>query len=44
MRVCVRCGSTRRLQVHRRVALVDGGSNELDNLELLCADCHLDSS
>jgi 5-methylcytosine-specific restriction endonuclease McrA len=39
-RVCVRCGSTHDLQVHHRIPLVDGGSNELDNLELLCARCH----
>jgi 5-methylcytosine-specific restriction endonuclease McrA len=39
-RACVRCGSTLGLQVHHRVALVDGGSNQLDNLELLCGDCH----
>jgi 5-methylcytosine-specific restriction endonuclease McrA len=37
---CVRCGSTERLQVHHRIAVVDGGSNTLDNLELLCAGCH----
>jgi 5-methylcytosine-specific restriction endonuclease McrA len=43
-RACVRCGSTRRLQVHHRVAVVDGGSNELDNLELLCGDCHAQRS
>jgi hypothetical protein len=30
----------RRLQVHHRVPLRDGGSNELGNLELLCRDCH----
>ncbi len=36
---CVRCGS-RRLQVHHRVSLGDGGSNGLDNLQLLCAPCH----
>ena len=33
-------GSRRRLQVHQRVPLRDGGSNELDNLELLCPRCH----
>ena len=39
-RVCVRCGSVDRLQVHHRVPLRDGGSNELLNLELLYARCH----
>jgi len=37
---CVRCSSIRRLQVHHRVPLHAGGSNELSNLELLCARCH----
>lgn len=37
---CVRCGSRRRLQVHHRVPLRDGGGNERGNLELLCARCH----
>jgi 5-methylcytosine-specific restriction endonuclease McrA len=37
---CVRCGSHRRLQVHHRMPLRDGGSNELANLELLCHRCH----
>ncbi len=36
----VRCGSDRRLQVHHRVPLAAGGSNELSNLELLCHRCH----
>ena len=43
-RVCVRCGSTERLEVHHREPVVHGGSNELKELELLCARCHrLDS-
>ncbi len=37
---CVRCGSHRRLQVHHRVPLRDGGGNDLSNLELLCDECH----
>jgi hypothetical protein len=40
-RACVRCGSTVRVQVHHRIPVADGGSNTLDNLELLCGDCHL---
>ena len=39
-RVCVRCGSTERLEVHHREPVVHGGSNELEELELLCARCH----
>ena len=37
---CVRCGSRRQLQVHHRVPLASGGSNDLTNLELLCRACH----
>ena len=37
---CVRCGSGRRLHVHHRIPLRDGGSNELSNLELVCHRCH----
>ena len=39
-RTCTQCGNTERLQVHHRVALADGGGNELSNLELLCGRCH----
>jgi 5-methylcytosine-specific restriction endonuclease McrA len=30
----------RGLEVHHVVALVDGGTNELSNLRVLCTDCH----
>jgi 5-methylcytosine-specific restriction endonuclease McrA len=39
-RVCVQCGSSKRLQVHHRTPLSEGGSNELGNLELRCPSCH----
>jgi 5-methylcytosine-specific restriction protein A len=39
-RVCVRCGGTDGLEVHHRIPLADGGSNRLDNLELVCLPCH----
>ena len=39
-RVCVRCGGSDRLHVHHRIPLGDGGSNRLDNLELVCLPCH----
>ena len=29
-----------RYDVHHAKALADGGSDDLDNLTLLCADCH----
>ncbi len=38
---CVRCGSPDDLTMHHRVKKADGGATELDNLETLCADCHL---
>jgi 5-methylcytosine-specific restriction endonuclease McrA len=40
-RVCVRCGSRERLAVHHRVPLAEGGTNELQNLELRCSRCHV---
>lgn len=39
-RACVRCGGSDRLQVHHRTPLAEGGTNELDNLELRCHRCH----
>jgi 5-methylcytosine-specific restriction endonuclease McrA len=38
--VCVRCGSTDRLEVHHRIPLARGGTNEISNLELRCRQCH----
>lgn len=38
--VCVRCGSTSTLEVHHRIPLNRGGTNELANLELRCRECH----
>lgn len=37
---CVRCGATRELHVHHRVALSDGGTHDLTNLVTLCSRCH----
>ena len=46
---CVACGSTRKLEVDHRRALMNGGSNDRANLATLCDECHtiktrLDSS
>jgi len=30
------------LEVHHRIALARGGTNELSNLELRCRRCHVD--
>lgn len=40
--VCEKCGEKNYsiLQIHHIVQRKDGGSDELDNLELLCPNCH----
>jgi 5-methylcytosine-specific restriction endonuclease McrA len=37
---CVACGSTESLEFHHVQAVVDGGGNGADNLELRCKKCH----
>ena len=37
---CLVCGSTIDLEVDHRIALMNGGDNEIDNLGTLCDDCH----
>lgn len=37
---CVKCGSTKLLEVHHIVARHQGGTDDLDNLETLCHQCH----
>ena len=37
---CVKCGSTKNLEVDHKVSLANGGTNELDNLQTLCQDCN----
>jgi hypothetical protein len=39
-KTCVICGGTDRLQVPHRIALADGGTNQLSNLELRCETHH----
>lgn len=38
--VCERCGSKQNLHAHRKQAGKDGGQYELDNIEILCWECH----
>ena len=40
--ICERCGyaNTRILVVHHKIQRCDGGSDDLDNLELICPNCH----
>ena len=37
---CVKCGSRENLEIDHVVPLARGGSNRLENLQLLCQDCN----
>jgi len=37
---CVKCGNKRSLQFDHNVAVANGGSNEEDNVQLLCKRCN----
>lgn len=37
---CARCPATKGLKVHHRVRVADGGTDDPENLELLCHSCH----
>lgn len=39
---CERCSfpNTKILNVHHKIRRADGGSNDIDNLELICPNCH----
>ncbi|MHA1677946.1 MAG: WYL domain-containing protein [Promethearchaeota archaeon] len=39
-RVCEACGNIRRLHVHHRNNVKNGGNHKRDNLVLLCEECH----
>lgn len=38
---CVVCGSTSKLEVDHKVALMNGGTNAESNLATLCDECHV---
>ena len=38
---CVKCSSQKNLQFDHNVAVANGGSNEEDNVQLLCKRCNL---
>ena len=37
---CMKCGSRENLEIDHVVPLARGGSNRLENLQLLCQDCN----
>lgn len=37
---CANCGSTNNLEVDHIVPLSRGGTNDIDNLRILCKSCH----
>ena len=37
---CSNCGEHTHLHLHHLVSLSKGGNNKIENLKLLCADCH----
>ena len=37
---CVKCGSTKNLEVDHKVPLANGGTNEMANLQTHCQDCN----
>lgn len=38
--LCVKCNSQENLEVDHIVELVDGGENDISNLQTLCTECH----
>lgn len=40
-RRCSACGKAGRLEVHHVRPLSEGGSNDAENLAVLCRDCHI---
>ena len=37
---CERCNGTENLTINHKKPLAQGGTNESDNLEILCRKCH----
>ena len=38
---CADCGRNFRLEVHHKLPIAEGGTDDLDNLVTLCRDCHI---
>lgn len=41
---CVRCGSTEELSLDHKVAIKDGGTNGIDNLQTMCRPCNTEKN
>lgn len=37
---CGKCGATKNLQIHHKIPLYIGGTNNIGNLSILCESCH----
>ena len=37
---CVKCGSTKNIEVDHDESLANGGTDHIDNLQTLCRDCN----
>ena len=37
---CVKCGSTKNLEIDHDESLANGGTDNIDNLQTLCRDCN----
>ena len=37
---CETCGTTNSLTINHKIPLAQGGSNEYENLQILCRTCH----
>lgn len=43
MRQCDECGKAGRFEVHHRIPVYQGGSNDVENLQILCRGCHIET-
>jgi len=39
--LCAKCGQGRLLTIHHRITISDGGTSDIENLELICHSCHV---
>lgn len=43
-KICKNCGATEQIQIDHVIAVVNGGKNEIDNLQPLCKSCNSSKS